>query len=206
MEERLAQLSALKAELTRIVKSCAGCAGWSYEDVLPWFRKAEDQQHGASEYHGVGGPLSVSGPAYRHPLADAFIASAVERGYPIYASALEQRVEMEAAGIPVVASGAKLDTIFSAEMLDGGAIPEVLALATRQLDPLLPAMKAHGVPTLIRHLNGEIGRAETSETGRADTRRYAKRQFTWFRHQLPEFEWVAPEAARGWLDRIRGPR
>ena len=37
--------------------------------------------------------------------------------------------------------------------------------------------------------------------GRADTRHYAKRQFTWFRHQLPEFEWVVPEAAREWLDR-----
>ncbi len=61
-------------------------------------------------------------------------------------------------------------------------------------------MKAHGVPALIRHLKGEITREEASEIGRADTRHYAKRQFTWFRHQLPEFEWLAPEAARGWLD------
>ena len=40
---------------------------------------------------------------------------------------------------------------------------------------------------------------EAATIGRADTRHYAKRQFTWFRHQLPEFEWVPPEAARGWL-------
>lgn len=60
----------------------AGCVGWGYADVLPWFRKAEDQQHGASEFHGVGGPLTVSGPAYRHPLADAFIEAAVELGHP----------------------------------------------------------------------------------------------------------------------------
>jgi tRNA dimethylallyltransferase len=58
-------------------------------------------------------------------------------------------------------------------------------------------MKAHGVPALIRHLKGEITLDEAAMIGRADTRHYAKRQFTWFRHQLPEFEWVAPEAARG---------
>ena len=60
----------------------AGCSGWGYADVLPWFRRSEDQQNGANEFHGVGGPLTVSGPAYRHPLADAFIAGAVELGHP----------------------------------------------------------------------------------------------------------------------------
>ncbi len=85
-------------------------------------------------------------------------------------------------------------------MLAGGAIEEVAALAARKLDPLLPAMKAHGVPVLIRHIRGEVTLAEAAEFGRTETRQYAKRQFTWFRHQLPEFEWVAPEAARGWLD------
>jgi tRNA dimethylallyltransferase len=85
-------------------------------------------------------------------------------------------------------------------MLTAGAIEEVAALAKRQLDPLLPAMKAHGVPALIRHLRGEITLADSAEIGRADTRHYAKRQFTWFRHQLPEFEWVKPEAARGRLE------
>ncbi|WP_461357290.1 tRNA (adenosine(37)-N6)-dimethylallyltransferase MiaA [Bradyrhizobium sp. USDA 4454] len=93
---------------------------------------------------------------------------------------------------------ARIDARFDT-MLDGGALDEVAALAARGLDPLLPAMKAHGVPALIRHLTGEISRKEAAEIGRADTRHYAKRQFTWFRHQLPEFEWVAPEAAREWL-------
>jgi len=94
---------------------------------------------------------------------------------------------------------ARIDARFEA-MLAAGAVEEVAGLAARQLDPLLPAMKAHGVPALIRHLKGEITRDQAAEIGRADTRHYAKRQFTWFRHQLPEFEWVAPEAARGWLD------
>jgi tRNA dimethylallyltransferase len=86
-----------------------------------------------------------------------------------------------------------------ATMLENGALDEVAALAARKLDPMLPAMKAHGVPALIRHLAGEITLEEAAEIGQTDTRRYAKRQFTWFRHQLPEFEWVAPEAASGWL-------
>jgi tRNA dimethylallyltransferase len=93
---------------------------------------------------------------------------------------------------------ARIDARYDA-MLAAGALEEVASLAARQLDPLLPAMKAHGVPALIRHLRGEIALDEAAAIGRADTRHYAKRQFTWFRHQLPEFEWVKPEAARGWL-------
>jgi tRNA dimethylallyltransferase len=93
---------------------------------------------------------------------------------------------------------ARIDARFDA-MLKQGALEEVAALAARKLDPLLPAMKAHGVPALIRHIRGEITLEQAAEIGRTDTRHYAKRQFTWFRHQLPEFEWVKPEAARGWL-------
>jgi tRNA dimethylallyltransferase len=90
---------------------------------------------------------------------------------------------------------ARIDARFDI-MLGAGALQEVAALAARRLDPLLPAMKAHGVPALIRHLQGEISLEEAAVIGRADTRHYAKRQFTWFRHQLPEFEWVKPAEAR----------
>ncbi|MET4800210.1 tRNA (adenosine(37)-N6)-dimethylallyltransferase MiaA [Bradyrhizobium sp. LB11.1] len=93
---------------------------------------------------------------------------------------------------------ARIDARFDA-MLGAGALTEVEQIAARGLDPLLPAMKAHGVPALIRHLRGEISLDEAAMIGRADTRHYAKRQFTWFRHQLPDFEWVKPETARGWL-------
>jgi tRNA dimethylallyltransferase len=96
---------------------------------------------------------------------------------------------------------ARIDARFDA-MLAAGAREEVADLAARHLDPLLPAMKAHGVPVLIRHLKGEITLAEVAAIGRADTRHYAKRQFTWFRHQLPEFEWVKPDEARGWLGSV----
>jgi tRNA dimethylallyltransferase len=98
---------------------------------------------------------------------------------------------------------ARIDARFDA-MLAAGALEEVAALAAQQLDPLLPAMKAHGVPALIRHLKGEITLQEAAEIGRADTRHYAKRQFTWFRHQLPEFEWVEPAKAREWLECLGG--
>ena len=96
---------------------------------------------------------------------------------------------------------ARIDARFDA-MLKAGALKEVSALAARKLDPLLPAMKAHGVPALIRHLKGEITLDEAAVIGRADTRHYAKRQFTWFRHQLPDFEWVRPEQAGAWLGNV----
>lgn len=98
---------------------------------------------------------------------------------------------------------ARIDRRFTV-MMDDGALDEVAALAVRKLDPMLPAMKAHGVPALIRYLAGEITLEQAIYTGQIDTRHYAKRQFTWFRHQLPEFEWVAPEVARVWLERNLG--
>jgi tRNA dimethylallyltransferase len=98
---------------------------------------------------------------------------------------------------------ARIDARYDA-MLAAGALEEVAALAARHLDPLLPAMKAHGVPALIRHIRGEIMLEEAAAIGRADTRHYAKRQFTWFRHQLPEFQWVKAEEAEaeGWLTTV----
>jgi choline dehydrogenase len=57
-----------------------GCAGWGYADLLPYFRKAEDQQRGASEHHGTGGPLRVEDLRYKHPLTRAWVESAVAYG------------------------------------------------------------------------------------------------------------------------------
>jgi len=80
-------------------------------------------------------------------------------------------------------------------MIAAGALDEVRALADRGLDPLLPAMKAHGVPWLIKHIAGDLSLADAVEKGKLDTRHYAKRQFTWFRHQLADWVRVAPETA-----------
>ncbi len=86
----------------------------------------------------------------------------------------------------------RIDRRFLA-MLDRGALDEVKALGERNLDPMLPAMRAHGVPGLLGYLRGEISLDEAIVRGQGDTRRYAKRQFTWFRHQLPDWQWVEPE-------------
>ena len=59
-----------------------GNTGWGYDDVLPYFLKAEDQTSGDDEYNGVGGPIGVSDVYEKHPLADAFIESAVAAGHP----------------------------------------------------------------------------------------------------------------------------
>jgi tRNA dimethylallyltransferase len=86
--------------------------------------------------------------------------------------------------------GARFDA-----MLAAGALEEVRALAARGLDPALPAMKAHGVPWLIRHLAGEITLANAALGGVRDTWRYTKRQATWFRNRMPGWSWSAPSAA-----------
>jgi choline dehydrogenase len=59
-----------------------GCTGWDYDSVLPYFKKAENQERGASEFHGSGGPLTVSDQPRRYELADAVVAAAIESGLP----------------------------------------------------------------------------------------------------------------------------
>jgi tRNA dimethylallyltransferase len=97
----------------------------------------------------------------------------------------------------------RIDARFDA-MLASGALDEVRALDRRGLDPTLPAMKAHGVPWLIRHLRGELALEPAAEQAKRDTRRYTKRQATWFRHQLPDWTWVAPDKVAGEVRRALG--
>src|SRR6201991_451342 len=59
-----------------------GNAGWGYDDVLPYFKKAEDQQRGGNEFHGVGGLLPVSDWRHADPLSEAFVVAAAEAGIP----------------------------------------------------------------------------------------------------------------------------
>lgn len=88
---------------------------------------------------------------------------------------------------------ARCDQRFDA-MLAAGALDEVAALARRRLSPQLPVMKALGVPPLLRHLAGELSLHEAAEIARRETRRYAKRQLTWFRHQTPGWRRIASGA------------
>jgi tRNA dimethylallyltransferase len=89
---------------------------------------------------------------------------------------------------------ARIDRRFEA-MMGAGALEEVERLAARGLDPALPVMRAHGVPGLIDYLRGEATLEDAIARGQRDTRAYAKRQFTFMRHQLPEFRMVPPEGA-----------
>lgn len=59
-----------------------GNHGWGWDDVLPLFKKSEDQERGADEFHGIGGPLSVSNMRIQRPICDAWVAAAQEAGYP----------------------------------------------------------------------------------------------------------------------------
>ncbi len=81
---------------------------------------------------------------------------------------------------------AAINTRFE-RMLEQGALDEVRAFAARNLDPTLPATKAHGAPALGAYLRGEISLAAATEIGQRDTRRYAKRQFTWIANQMPDW-------------------
>jgi len=85
---------------------------------------------------------------------------------------------------------ARIDSRFD-RMVAMGALDEVAAIRARGLDPALPAMRAHGVPSLIAYLDGHMSLEQAIMRGKLDTRHYAKRQFTFARHQLPSFQWLA---------------
>ncbi|MEP7452926.1 GMC family oxidoreductase N-terminal domain-containing protein [Phyllobacterium sp. SB3] len=59
-----------------------GCTGWSYRDILPYFKRAEDNQRFADDYHSYGGPLGVSMPVAALPICDAYIRAGQELGIP----------------------------------------------------------------------------------------------------------------------------
>src|SRR3954447_20733689 len=60
----------------------AGCAGWGYDDLLPYFKRSEDNERGASEYHGAGGPLAVSEGRHPNAMMDAVVEAGIQAGLP----------------------------------------------------------------------------------------------------------------------------
>jgi tRNA dimethylallyltransferase len=87
-------------------------------------------------------------------------------------------------------------------MLAAGALDEVRRLEARGLDPELPAMKAVGVPELRAHLRGEMDLDEAARRMKTATRRYAKRQTTWFRRQIVKADWVSAQYSERNRDEI----
>ncbi|GGF57900.1 tRNA dimethylallyltransferase [Azorhizobium oxalatiphilum] len=98
---------------------------------------------------------------------------------------------------------ARIDARFEG-MMAAGALEEAERLAARALPADRTILKAHGAPALMRHLRGEMSRAEAVTEGQNDTRRYAKRQVTWFRHQMPDWQRATPETALDQLERMLG--
>ena len=91
---------------------------------------------------------------------------------------------------------ARCDTRLEA-MMHAGALVEVRALLARRLGPVLPALKAVGVRELAAHLRGEIALDEAVALARQQTRRYAKRQLTWFRNQTPDWPRISAVEPEG---------
>jgi tRNA dimethylallyltransferase len=87
---------------------------------------------------------------------------------------------------------ARCDARLSA-MVEAGALDEVCTLIDRRLDPLAPVMKAVGVRELAAHLRGDLTLAEAVALAQKETRRYAKRQLTWFRNQTPDWNRLRDE-------------
>jgi tRNA dimethylallyltransferase len=97
---------------------------------------------------------------------------------------------------------ATCDARFAA-MIEAGGLDEAVSLMARNLAPDLPAMKAVGVPELMRYLRGEAALADAVAAGQQATRRYAKRQLTWFRHQLDADLTCVEQYSESFLHRSR---
>jgi tRNA dimethylallyltransferase len=162
---------------------------------------------GASALHEVLGECDSESAARIRPGDGARIIRALE----VVQATGQTLSAWQRAGIPALLDSAatvnvflipdraelyrRIDARFDS-MIAGGALEEVRALDARKLDPLCPVMKAHGVPWLREVLAGRLTLEAAASEAKRDTRRYAKRQFTWFRHQLPGFTWMSDRGAR----------
>jgi tRNA dimethylallyltransferase len=101
----------------------------------------------------------------------------------------------------------RIETRFDA-MLKGNVLAEVRSIFDRQPDPTWPGLKAHGAPELFRYFRGELELAEARRVAIDHTRQYAKRQMTWFRHQMTPDVVIEPASNQGlghaekYLDKI----
>ena len=113
--------------------AAAGCEGWSYDEVLPYFKRGEDNSRGEDGFHGVGGPLSVADSRSMHPLVDTMLSAAQAAGHehnPDFNGARQEGVGRfqltQRGGFRCSAADAYLHPIRSRPNLD--VIPEAMAL------------------------------------------------------------------------------
>jgi tRNA dimethylallyltransferase len=131
------------------------------------------------------------------------------RAWEVFAATGEALTNLQRTGVPAIAGwtavalepprpwlyarcDARLET-----MVHEGALDEVAALAARDLDPALPAMKAVGVRELAAHLRGELTLPDAIAAAQQETRRYAKRQATWMRGQMADWPRLTADSHAG---------
>lgn len=137
----------------------AGNPGWSYADVLPWFRHSEANSRGADRWHGDAGPLPVTDPPQHHPLADAFIAAAAEAGYPRNDDF--NGAEQEGAGYYQLNTRRGLRASTANSYLGRGGDASKLSLVTHALVERIVVTGGRAVAVEYRH-RGETVRAEAA--------------------------------------------
>jgi tRNA dimethylallyltransferase len=158
-------------------------------------------------------PLAAAriAPGDRQRLLRAYEVAAAT-GRPLNAWQASTAPTLDAGGWRAVAIAPPRDALYARcdlrleTMLRHGALDEVKALVARGLDPELPAMKALGVRELAAHLAGQLSLAKALALAQQETRRYAKRQGTWFRNQTPDWprlETLDPAAQWASLQVIR---
>ncbi len=179
----------------------------------------------AQTFDQVGEPLFRGALAQIDPASEARIMPGdrqrLLRAYSVFWGTGRTLTEWQALTTPTLAPGswtgiavepprdqlyARIDAR-ARTMLQEGALQEAMRLATRRLDPELPAMKAVGLQAFIAAAEGRIGSAQALERVSQDSRRYAKRQLTWLRNQTPEWariETLDPKAQVAALFAIAG--
>lgn len=159
----------------------------------------------AADFEAMGEAAFRSRLAEVDPAAEARISPAdrqrLSRAWEVYAATGTSLSDWQARTDPALPAGSwnavalepprqalydRCDARLSA-MIDHGALDEVAALAARELDPALPAMKAVGYRELAAYLEGETTLARGLEDAQRETRRYAKRQSTWLRGQMADW-------------------
>jgi choline dehydrogenase len=114
----------------------SGNSGWGYDDVLPYFRKSEDYQKGADEFHGSGGPLRISELAEQNPYSRSFVESAVAAGHPRNPD-LNGASQEGVGPFQVTASGGRRMSSAVAFLRDAERRPNVAVRTNAEVDNLI---------------------------------------------------------------------
>lgn len=158
-------------------------------------------------YDRIGEPLFRDALAALDPAAATRIEigdrQRLTRAHAVAVATGKALTDWQAGGAPLLANysaaalGPPRDALYARcdarldRMIEDGALAEVAALSSRGLDPALPALKAVGYRELAAHVAGELSLSDALEAAAMQTRRYAKRQSTWFRNQTPDWPVIA---------------